>query len=128
LRDHDLTRKLTELQENKLTQWESIPSRIENLKQIQIKIHDMTTNSKYISFKHIIKAMNHPTRVKILMAIKSGVICPCELEFITELSQATVSHHLTILEDAGLIKRNRKGKWTIIESSEKILLDAILPF
>ncbi len=126
--DPELTRKLTELQDNKLTKWESIPSRIEDLKRIQKKIHQMTTDEKYTHFKRVIKALNHPARVKILMAIENGAICSCELEYITELAQATVSHHLTILEDADFIKKNRKGKWTIIESSDKILLDRIIPF
>ena len=128
LSDPELTRKLSEMQDIKLTQWKSIPSRIKDLKRIQKNIHTMTTDEKYIHFKRVIKALNHPARVKILMAIENGAICPCELEYITELAQATVSHHLTILEDAGLIKRNRKGKWTIFETSEKILLDHIIPF
>ena len=126
--DPELIRKLSEMQDNKLTQWESISSRINDLKDIQKKIDSMTNDVKYIHFKRVIKALSHSTRVKILMAIENGAICPCELEFITELSQATVSHHLTILEDANLIKRNRKGKWVIIESSEKVLLDSIIPF
>ena len=124
----ELVRKLTEMKENNLAQWESIPSRIEELKQIQNKIKSMTTDVKYTHFKRVIKALNHPARMKMLMAIEKGAVCSCELEFITELAQATVSHHLILLEDAGLITRNRKGKWTIIESSEKILLDNIIPF
>ncbi|MHA2278926.1 MAG: ArsR/SmtB family transcription factor [Candidatus Kariarchaeaceae archaeon] len=124
----ELIRKLSEMQDNKLTQWDSISSRIDDLKHIQKKINIMITDVKYTNFKRVIKALNHSTRVKILMAIENGAICPCELEFITELSQATVSHHLTILEDANLIKRNRKGKWIIIESLEKVLLDSIIPF
>ncbi len=128
LSDPELIRKLSEMQDNKLTQWESIPSRIDDLKHIQKKINSMTTDVKYIHFKRVIKALNHSARVKILIAIKNGAICPCELEFLTDLAQATVSHHLTILEDANLIKRNRKGKWIIIESSEKVLLDSIIPF
>jgi DNA-binding transcriptional ArsR family regulator len=128
LSDSELIRKLNEMKENNLTNWSSIPSRIEDLKQIRKKILKMTFDSKYVQFRKVIKALNHPARIKILMAIENGAICSCELEFITELSQATVSHHLTILEDGGLIKRNRKGKWIIIESSEKVLLDSIIPF
>ena len=128
LSDPELTRKLSEMQDNKLTQWESVPLRIKDLKDIQKKIQLMATEDKFIRFKKVIKALNHSARVKILMAIENGAICSCELEYITELAQATVSHHLTLLEDAGLIKRNRKGKWTLIESSEKILLDKIIPF
>ena len=128
MNDPELTRKLLEMKDSNLAQWKSVPSRIEDLKLIQTKIHTMITDEKYIHFKRVIKALNHPARVKILMAIENGAICPCELEFITDLAQATISHHLTILEDASLIKRNRRGKWTIIESSEKVLLDSIIPF
>lgn len=58
-----------------------------------------------------------------LISVNKGESCPCELEFITGLAQATVSHHLTILEDAGLIFRSRKGKWTILKSEKQAIVE-----
>jgi hypothetical protein len=59
LSNPELIRKLSEMQDNKLTQWDSISSRIDDLKHIQKKINIMTTDAKYTNFKRVIKALNH---------------------------------------------------------------------
>ena len=50
--------------------------------------------------------------------LKQGVLCSCELEYILNLSQPTISHHLKQLENAGIIKILKKGKWNKIELNE----------
>jgi len=126
--DPELTRKLAELRGMKLTSWNSVSSRIEELQQIKIRMEMMMEGEKYNHFKKIIKALSHSVRVNILYAIENGAMCPCELEYITGLAQATISHHLTLLEDAKLLQKDRKGKWAILKPIEKSFLEAILPF
>ncbi len=121
--DSELERKLTELLDLKLVKWKSVPSRIQELKQIKENISISKEKEEFKNFKRLVKALDHPTRLDILISINNGASCPCELEFITELAQATVSHHLTILEDAELISRDRKGKWTILKSKKSNILD-----
>ena len=42
-------------------------------------------------------------------------LCVCELESQFELSQPTISHHLRILREAGLVRTSRKGTWVFYE-------------
>jgi ArsR family transcriptional regulator len=55
----------------------------------------------------IFKAMSDPCRLKILMLLKEGELCACEIMVGLERPQSTTSHHLSILKDAGLIKERK---------------------
>jgi len=123
--DSELERKLTELLDLQLVKWESVPTRIIELTQIKDTIISTRKKERYKEGKKLVKALNHPTRLEILIAIDKGATCSCELEFITGLSQATISHHLNILEDAGLITRDRKGKWTFLKSETRGILNTL---
>ncbi len=61
----------------------------------------------------VFKALADPARVKILnlLATNEGAVCACEFEPELGLKQATVSHHLKKLTDAGLLEREQRGKW-----------------
>ena len=59
-------------------------------------------------------ALGDPVRLRIvslLAAAPGGSACGCELESPLGLSQPTVSHHLRILREAGLVKGYREGRW-----------------
>lgn len=64
-------------------------------------------------FASIFKAMSHPVRVKMLDIIQcaQGEICVCDVESCFDLTQPTISHHLKILRDAGLIESEQRGLW-----------------
>jgi len=60
------------------------------------------------------KALADPARLRLLSIIAShqgGEACVCDLTEPVDLSQPTVSHHLKILTDAGLLTRDKRGKW-----------------
>jgi ArsR family transcriptional regulator, arsenate/arsenite/antimonite-responsive transcriptional repressor len=58
------------------------------------------------------KALADPTRVSIINRLASGeACCVCDLTQAFELSQPTVSHHLRILRQAGLVHVERRGTW-----------------
>jgi ArsR family transcriptional regulator len=61
----------------------------------------------------LFRALGDPARVKIvnLLATTDAPVCACEFEPALGLSQPTVSHHLKKLTDAGLLERERRGKW-----------------
>ena len=61
----------------------------------------------------VFKALGDPARVKIvnLLARSDGTACACEFIPALGLTQATVSHHLKRLTDAGLLEREQRGKW-----------------
>jgi ArsR family transcriptional regulator, arsenate/arsenite/antimonite-responsive transcriptional repressor len=61
----------------------------------------------------IFKALGDPARVKIvnLLARADEAVCACEFNPALGLTQATVSHHLKKLTEAGLLEREQRGKW-----------------
>ena len=61
----------------------------------------------------LFRALADPHRVKIvnLLATSVAPVCACELYEPLGLAQATVSHHLKKLTDAGLLNREQRGKW-----------------
>ena len=62
----------------------------------------------------VLKALAEPTRlrlVSIIAAHADGEACICDLTEPVGLSQPTVSHHMKVLVDAGLLTREQRGKW-----------------
>jgi ArsR family transcriptional regulator len=62
----------------------------------------------------LFKALADPARLQLLALIKAspdGESCVCDLTEPLGLSQPTVSHHLKILVDAGLLAREKRGTW-----------------
>jgi ArsR family transcriptional regulator, arsenate/arsenite/antimonite-responsive transcriptional repressor len=61
----------------------------------------------------VFKALADPARVKIVntLAVADEPVCACDFAPGLGLSQATVSHHLKKLTDAGLVDREQRGKW-----------------
>jgi ArsR family transcriptional regulator, arsenate/arsenite/antimonite-responsive transcriptional repressor len=58
------------------------------------------------------KALADPTRVAIVNQLSgAGEVCVCNLVEAFDLSQPTVSHHLKILREAGLVESTRRGTW-----------------
>ena len=60
------------------------------------------------------KALGDPVRLRLLSMIASGPdagVCVCELTPAFELSQPTISHHLKLLRQAGLVDCERRGTW-----------------
>jgi ArsR family transcriptional regulator, arsenate/arsenite/antimonite-responsive transcriptional repressor len=61
----------------------------------------------------LFKALADPARVKIvnMLATRDEPVCACEFHPALRLSQATASHHLKKLTDAGLLEREQRGVW-----------------
>ena len=63
----------------------------------------------------VLKALADPTRLRLLSLVAargtSGEACICDLTEPVGLSQPTVSHHMKVLVDAGLLEREQRGKW-----------------
>lgn len=62
----------------------------------------------------LFKALGDPTRVRLLSLIAAadgGEACICDLTGPVDLAQPTVSHHMRVLADAGLVTREQRGKW-----------------
>jgi ArsR family transcriptional regulator, arsenate/arsenite/antimonite-responsive transcriptional repressor len=61
----------------------------------------------------IAKALADPVRLQLVDVLRkhAGKVCVCELVPLFDLSQPTVSHHLKVLRDAGLVDSERRGLW-----------------
>ena len=59
------------------------------------------------------KALGDPIRVQIVDVLRkhAGKVCVCELTPLFDVGQPTVSHHLKVLRDAGLVDSERRGLW-----------------
>jgi len=58
------------------------------------------------------KALADPTRVAIVNRLAgAGEVCVCELAAAFDLAQPTISHHLKVLREAGLVESRRRGTW-----------------
>ena len=64
-------------------------------------------------FTNDLVILAHPIRIQILtmLARSDGQVCVCDLEAALPVKQPTVSHHLKLLRDAGLIDCERRGLW-----------------
>jgi ArsR family transcriptional regulator len=77
------------------------------------------------------KALADPVRLQLLSLIASaadGTACSCDLEEPVGKSQPTVSHHLAVLADAGLITKEKVGRWvncTIVPERLHALRDVL---
>ncbi|WP_311244079.1 metalloregulator ArsR/SmtB family transcription factor [Microbacterium sp. WCS2018Hpa-23] len=73
---------------------------------------------------HLFKALGDPTRIRLLSLISSaegGEACICDLTDPVGLSQGTVSHHMRLLAEAGLVTREQRGKWAYFSLADDAL-------
>lgn len=62
-------------------------------------------------FIKVMKALSDPNRVKMIKLLQHKVMCVCEIQAALSLAQSTVSKHLKILEEAGLITYYKDKLW-----------------
>ncbi|WP_425432281.1 ArsR/SmtB family transcription factor [Haloechinothrix alba] len=80
-----------------------------------------------------LKAVAEPARLRLLSLIASradGEACVCELTGAFDVSDATISHHLKVLREAGLIERERRGTWLyyrVCPETLRTIADVLMP-
>lgn len=62
-------------------------------------------------FIKVMKALSDPNRVKILKMLQHKSMCVCEMQAALQVAQPTVSSHLKVLEDAGMVTYRKDGLW-----------------
>ena len=75
------------------------------------------------------KALSDPNRVRIIKLLEKTDLCVCEIQAVLGLAQPTVSSHMKILEDAGLVEKERQGTWMIyrqLHDPQSIYADSML--
>lgn len=72
------------------------------------------------------KALSDETRLRILSAISHmNEMCECNIVPVFGLSQPTISYHLKVLREAGLITSERRGQWVWHRVNQKAVLNAV---
>jgi ArsR family transcriptional regulator, arsenate/arsenite/antimonite-responsive transcriptional repressor len=83
-----------------------------------------------VELSRLFKALGDPARLRLLSMIASsgGEVCVCELTDGFDLTGPTISHHLKVLRDAGLIAGERRGTWVYYRALPEALsrLSAVL--
>ena len=72
------------------------------------------TGDQAVELARVFKALGDPVRLRLLSLIAShegGEACVCDLTDVFELTGPTISHHLKVLREAGLITGERRGTW-----------------
>lgn len=88
----------------------------------------MTENEKNA---RIFKALCDPNRLRILELLRSGEKCACNLLDELDIGQPTLSHHMRILCDSGIVQARKEGKWSHYSfnsdgvKNAKLLLDTV---
>ena len=76
-------------------------------------IHPDLQPEPAIRMAAVAKALGDPVRLQLIDVLRkyAGKVCVCELVPLFDLSQPTVSHHLKVLRQAGLVGSERQGLW-----------------
>ena len=82
---------------------------IERINELKSRIGEDDRNIRQL--EGFFAALGDATRLKMLKVIADEELCSCEVMAALELTQPTTSHHLGILERAGLLSSRRNGKW-----------------
>jgi ArsR family transcriptional regulator, arsenate/arsenite/antimonite-responsive transcriptional repressor len=59
----------------------------------------------------IARALGDPTRIRIVSALRNGELCVCELADALDISQSSLSSHLQICRQAGVLTARKEGRW-----------------
>lgn len=75
-------------------------------------------STKYEKNAKILKALSDPNRLKIIDLLSCGEKCACEILESFKFTQPTLSHHMKVLIDCGLIEVRKDGIWNLYKLSE----------
>lgn len=69
-------------------------------------------------FLRITKALADETRLRIILGLQAGELCVCQITELLQLAPSTISRHLYLLAQAGLIEKRKTGKWVFYRLAE----------
>lgn len=82
----------------------------------------------YQKLAHLLKVVAEPNRLKILEMLSCGEMCACDILDHFDFTQPTLSHHMKMLEDNGLVVVNKKSKWhyySLNQDKAKLIVNGI---
>ena len=82
------------------------------------------TNEKALAVAPLLKALGDPVRLRLMSLVLShdnAEACVCDLLPAFDLSQPTISHHLKVLHETGLLDREKRGTWVYYQARPEAL-------
>ena len=67
--------------------------------------------NKYADFALLFKALSDETRLKIIDMLSCGELCACDILKYFNITQPTLSYHMKILSECGIVNADRRGAW-----------------
>ena len=117
-----VSKTLARLVESGICPAEDASKYTNELKQLADEIAESKTADKQSRF---FKALADETRLRIVKLLQVREMCVCEVMVALGLTQPTASHHLGLLENAGLVKDRKEGKWVFYSIADPKLIESI---
>jgi DNA-binding transcriptional ArsR family regulator len=122
-------KRLERLAESGICSTDDVSKYASDLKKLADTRMGVETAEKKVRF---FKAFADEIRLRMLSILAIREMCVCEVMVALDLTQPTASHHLGILETAGIVKHRKEGKWVFYRLSEpkkiKGMLDSEVHF
>jgi len=113
-------RRLARLIESGRCEAVEAPKYAGELRRLAEKVANVGVVDKQSRF---FKALADETRLRILKLLEAREMCVCEVMVALDLTQPTASHHLGLLENAGLVKARKEGKWVFYKVANSKLIE-----
>ena len=117
-----VNRRLTRLVKSGICPAEDASKYANELKQLADEIAESEKADKQSRF---FKALADETRLRIVKLLELREMCVCEVMVALGLTQPTASHHLGLLENAGLVKDRKEGKWVFYSLADPKLIESM---
>jgi len=76
-------------------------------------------------FEKIFKALADRSRLKVIAALEEGELCVCQITELLDFSQPTVSRHISVLQQAGLVESEKRDRWVFYRLADEDVSDEV---
>jgi len=118
--DEEVSKRLDQLIKSGICPAEDASKYADELRQLASKFANVETTYRQ---SKLFKALADEIRLRILSLLKIREMCVCEIMVALDLTQPTASHHLGLLENAGLVRSRKEGKWVFYSIANPELLE-----
>lgn len=88
---------------------------------VRYYLDELRNEAMELGFQQTFKALGDPTRRAILDLLKGGALTAGEIGARFDMTGATISHHLSVLKEAGLVSDDKRGKYIYYELNLSVL-------
>lgn len=119
----DINQRLKRLTKTEQCKAEIADEYRKELLQLADSVADAPTAKKNSKF---FKALSDEKRLRIVKLLREKEMCICELMICLDMTQPNLSHHIQILENAGVVNRKKKGKWVYCSLADKKTVEDLI--